>query len=61
MASVEDEDKVKELLMEFQEPERSAVKNLSAASNAEDLALMVKLWQAGIKYTSIYFLRAFSL
>lgn len=45
--SVEDEDKIKDLLLAFQEPERSAVRDLSAASNAEDLALMVKLWQAG--------------
>lgn len=47
LASVEDDDKIKELLMAFQEPERSAVKDLPAASNVEDLALMVKLWQAG--------------
>lgn len=33
--------------MAFQEPERSAVREIPAASNAEDLALMVKLWQAG--------------
>lgn len=45
--SVEDEDKIRELLLAFREPERSAVRELSAASNAEDLALMVKLWQAG--------------
>lgn len=47
LASVEDEDKIKELLMAFQEPERSAVKDLPAASNVEDLTLMVKLYQAG--------------
>lgn len=47
LASVEDDDKIKELLMAFQEPERSAVKDLPASSNVEDLALMVKLWQAG--------------
>ena len=47
LASVEDEDKIKELLMVFQEPERSALRDLPAASNVEDLALMVKLWQAG--------------
>lgn len=45
--SVEDEDRIKELLLAFREPERSAVRDLSAASNADDLALMVKLWQAG--------------
>lgn len=33
--------------MAFQEPERSAVRDLTAASNPEDLALMVRLWQAG--------------
>ncbi|XP_031622101.1 GATOR complex protein NPRL3 [Contarinia nasturtii] len=47
LASVEDEDKIKELLMAFQEPERSAVRDLPAASNVEDLTLMVKLYQAG--------------
>lgn len=47
LASVEDEDKIKELLVAFQEPERSAVKDLPAASNVEDLTLMVKLYQAG--------------
>lgn len=47
LASVEDEDKIKELLIAFQEPERSAVKDLPAASNVEDLTLMVKLYQAG--------------
>lgn len=47
LASVEDDEKIKELLSAFQEPERSAVKDLPAASNVEDLALMVKLWQAG--------------
>lgn len=48
LASVEDEDKIKELLMTFQEPERSAVRDLPAASNVEDLTLMVKLYQAGM-------------
>lgn len=47
LASIEDEDKIKELLMAFQEPERSAIREMPAASNVEDLALMVKLWQAG--------------
>lgn len=47
LASMEDEDKIKELLMAFQEPERSAVRDLPAASNVEDLTLMVKLYQAG--------------
>lgn len=47
LASIEDEDKIKELLMAFLEPERNAMRELPAASNVEDLALMVKLWQAG--------------
>lgn len=47
LASVEEDEKIKELLMAFQEPDRSAVKCLPAASNVEDLTLMVKLWQAG--------------
>lgn len=46
LASVEDEDKIKELLLAFQEPDRTAVRRVPAASNAEDLTLMVKLWQA---------------
>lgn len=50
LASVEDEDKIKELLMTFHEPERSAVRELPASSNVEDLSLMVKLHQAGIFY-----------
>lgn len=44
---MEDEDKIKELLLAFQEPDRSAVRRVPAALNAEDLSLMVKLWQAG--------------
>uniref|UniRef100_A0A0K8TKV8 GATOR complex protein NPRL3 n=1 Tax=Tabanus bromius TaxID=304241 RepID=A0A0K8TKV8_TABBR len=47
LVSVEDEDKVKDLLNAFQEPDRSAVRRVQAAGNAEDLSLMVKLWQAG--------------
>ncbi|XP_055317469.1 GATOR complex protein NPRL3 [Sitodiplosis mosellana] len=47
LASMEDDDKIKELLMAFQEPGRSAVRDLPAASNVEDLTLMVKLYQAG--------------
>lgn len=50
LASIEDEEKIKELLMAFQEPERSAIKDLPAASNPEDLTLMVRLYQAG-KFT----------
>lgn len=47
LASMEDEEKIKELLMAFQEPERRAIKDLPAASNPEDLNLMVRLYQAG--------------
>lgn len=47
LASIEDEEKIKELLMAFQEPERSAIRNLQAASNPEDLSLMLRLNQAG--------------
>lgn len=47
LASVEDEEKIKELLMAFDEPDRTAVRRISAAANAEDLGLMVKLWQLG--------------
>lgn len=47
LASVEDEEKISQLLMAFEEPDRSAVRRISAALNAEDLALMVKLFQQG--------------
>lgn len=47
LASVEDEEKISQLLMAFDEPDRTAVRRISAASNAEDLALMVKLFQMG--------------
>lgn len=43
LASVEDEEKIKELLLAFDEPDRAAVRRISAASNVEDLGLMVKL------------------
>lgn len=45
--SIEDEEKIKELLNVFQEPDRSAVRRIPAALNVDDLSLMVKLWQAG--------------
>ncbi|XP_055376971.1 GATOR complex protein NPRL3 [Condylostylus longicornis] len=45
--SIDDEEKIKELLNAFQEPDRSAVRRIPAASNIDDLSLMVKLWQAG--------------
>lgn len=59
LASVEDEDKIKELLMAFHEPERSAVRELPAASNVEDLSLMVKLYQAGQK--SLFNMQIFNI
>lgn len=54
LASIEDEEKIKELLMAFQEPERSAIRDLPAASNPEDLNLMVRLYQAGKLYFHNY-------
>ncbi|XP_058832467.1 GATOR complex protein NPRL3 isoform X2 [Topomyia yanbarensis] len=47
IASMEDEDKIKRLLSVFDECDRKAILNIPAASNPEDLALMVRLWQAG--------------
>uniref|UniRef100_U5EPE4 GATOR complex protein NPRL3 n=1 Tax=Corethrella appendiculata TaxID=1370023 RepID=U5EPE4_9DIPT len=47
IASVDDEDKIKELLSAFEPIDRQAIMKIPAASNAEDLSLMVRLWQAG--------------
>ncbi|XP_058461802.1 GATOR complex protein NPRL3 isoform X2 [Malaya genurostris] len=47
IASMEDEDKIKRLLSVFEECDRKAVLKIPAASNPEDVALMVRLWQAG--------------
>uniref|UniRef100_A0A182NPF0 GATOR complex protein NPRL3 n=1 Tax=Anopheles dirus TaxID=7168 RepID=A0A182NPF0_9DIPT len=47
IASIEDDDKLKRLLAAFPEPDRKAVARIPAASNPEDLALMVRLWKAG--------------
>ncbi|XP_041784586.1 GATOR complex protein NPRL3 [Anopheles merus] len=47
IASIDDDDKLKRLLAAFPEPDRKAVARIPAASNPEDLALMVRLWKAG--------------
>ncbi|XP_001847144.2 GATOR complex protein NPRL3 [Culex quinquefasciatus] len=47
IASMEDEDKIKRLLSAFDECDRRAILKIPAASNPDDLALMVRLWQAG--------------
>ncbi|XP_053683651.1 GATOR complex protein NPRL3 [Sabethes cyaneus] len=47
IASMEDEDKIKRLLSVFDECDRKTIVKIPAASNPDDLALMVRLWQAG--------------
>ncbi|XP_035790525.1 GATOR complex protein NPRL3-like [Anopheles albimanus] len=48
IASIDDDDdKLRRLLAAFPEPDRKAVARIPAASSPEDLALMVRLWQAG--------------
>ncbi|XP_055534061.1 GATOR complex protein NPRL3 [Wyeomyia smithii] len=47
IASMEDEDKIKRLLSVFDECDRKAILKIPAAANPDDLALMVRLWQAG--------------
>ncbi|XP_050094205.1 GATOR complex protein NPRL3 [Anopheles aquasalis] len=48
IASIDDDDdKLRRLLAAFPEPDRQAVARIPAASSPEDLALMVRLWQAG--------------
>ncbi|XP_052873470.1 GATOR complex protein NPRL3 [Anopheles cruzii] len=48
IASIDDDDdKLRRLLAAFPEPDRTAVARVPAASSPEDLALMVRLWQAG--------------
>lgn len=46
-ASVEDDDKIKDLLMAFDECDREAILKVPASANPEDLNLMVRLWQSG--------------
>ncbi|KAM7356456.1 GATOR complex protein Nprl3 isoform 1-T1 [Cochliomyia hominivorax] len=45
--SIEDEEKIKELIQVFEESDRSAIKRIPASANLDDLSLMVKLYQAG--------------
>ncbi|XP_053680973.1 GATOR complex protein NPRL3 [Anopheles nili] len=47
IASIDEDDKLKRLLAAFPNPDRKAVARIPAASNPEDLALMVRLWKAG--------------
>lgn len=47
IASIEDEEKVKELLNVFDEADRAAIRRIPASTNVDDLSLMVKLYQAG--------------
>jgi hypothetical protein len=46
-ASENEEDKIKELLMVFEECDREAIMKVPASSNYEDLSLMVRLYQRG--------------
>ncbi|XP_073839230.1 GATOR complex protein Nprl3 [Musca autumnalis] len=45
--SIEDEEKIKELLQVFDEADRPAIRRIPASANLDDLSLMVKLYQAG--------------
>ena len=47
IASIEDEEKVKELLLIFDEADRAAIRKIHASTNVDDLSLMVKLYRAG--------------
>lgn len=47
IASIEDEERIKELLQIFNENDRLAIKRIPASTNVDDLTLMVKLYQAG--------------
>jgi nitrogen permease regulator 3-like protein len=47
MNSMDDEDKVRELLSVFDECDREAILKVPASANFEDLNLMVRLWQSG--------------
>lgn len=46
-ASIDEEDKIRDLLMAFDEKDREAIKQVPASSNLEDLSLMVRLFQSG--------------
>ncbi|XP_061394988.1 GATOR complex protein NPRL3-like [Musca vetustissima] len=45
--SIEDEEKIKELLQVFDDADRPAIRRIPASANLDDLSLMVKLYQAG--------------
>ncbi|XP_058985169.1 GATOR complex protein NPRL3 isoform X2 [Musca domestica] len=45
--SIEDEEKIKELLQVFDESDRPAIRRIPASANLDDLSLMVKLYEAG--------------
>ncbi|XP_055856328.1 GATOR complex protein NPRL3 [Episyrphus balteatus] len=45
--SIEDEEKIKDLLNVFQIQDRNAIQRIPASANVDDLSLMVKLYQAG--------------
>ncbi|CRK90550.1 CLUMA_CG004254, isoform A [Clunio marinus] len=45
--SVDDDDKIRELLNAFDECDREAILKVPASANFEDLNLMVRLWQSG--------------
>lgn len=47
IASIEDEEKIKELIQIFEESDRSAIRRIPASANLDDMSLMVKLYQAG--------------
>ncbi|KAH8307606.1 hypothetical protein KR044_005236, partial [Drosophila immigrans] len=45
--SMEDEQKLKELLLVFNDADRAAIRRIPASQNVDDLALLVKLYQMG--------------
>ncbi|XP_013117102.1 GATOR complex protein NPRL3 [Stomoxys calcitrans] len=45
--SIEDEEKIKELLQVFDDSDRPAIRRIPASASLDDLSLMVKLYQAG--------------
>lgn len=47
IASIEDEEKIKELLQVFEDSDRPAIRRIPASASLDDLSLMVKLYQAG--------------
>lgn len=47
IASIEDEERIKELLSVFNDADRAAIRRIPASTNIDDLSLLVKLYQAG--------------